>query len=531
VWLGIDWGFEHDAAIYWFTTSPAGKTYIYRELVINHTGPKALAERIVELSIGPDGKPEKPLEIHLSFDTFAKRTDADPIANQMAEVFKKAGWPWPTEATRDKVGREQLMYEMLKDRGPGHHRARWRDREPGPGLSPAHRHHPHRPPGREEDRADRGLPGQRSPGRRRLRSLWPHPQGADPARAPGQGAHGSQGQAAGRGRAGPSDAHRSVPGAVARNAEGKKEHCGEGAQPMAAAALDTIGWWCLTILALCAALRMIAEITNRPVCPNCKSGHTFESGRVREGRPADGRLGVPELSRNLGDEGMSKVEETKQSKLMEAPLPSTKDLSTALDGPRGMKLCPQCGFGCTNIGCAKCGWVATKVKGKNRWRALVDVFKGYAPGALAKWYRETITPHTARIQIKYLEPWACALNFHKWEEAPALTDKGDYNLACPGRYARCARSACQIFRDKPLLLVDKSYTEIPEFLCLAKRSCPSCMGRGYSKKMMLPNQDPKGKPARCKVPCNCLRIQPAFVERYDAKTAEKDRRKAAQEIA
>lgn len=114
VWLGIDWGFEHEAAIYWFTTAPNGKTYIYRELVINRTGPKALAERIIELSIGPDGNSEKPLEIHLSFDTFQKRTDDEPIATQMAEVFKKAGWPWPEPATRDKVGRELLFYEMLQ---------------------------------------------------------------------------------------------------------------------------------------------------------------------------------------------------------------------------------------------------------------------------------------------------------------------------------------------------------------------------------------------------------------------------------
>lgn len=225
------------------------------------------------------------------------------------------------------------------------------------------------------------------------------------------------------------------------------------------------------------------------------------------------------------------VVEAKPTKLMESPLPQTKDLSKALDGPRGMKLCPKCGFGCTNIGCAKCGWVATEVAGKNRWKALADVFKTYAPGAVRKWVQVHITPKVARIQIKYLEPWLCALTFHKWEEAPALNERGEYNLACPGRYARCSRSACQIFRDKPLLLVDKSYTEIPEFLVLAKRSCPSCMGRGFSKRMLLPNQDPKGKPARCKVPCGCLRIQPAFVERYDAVKAEKDRKVAMKGIA
>lgn len=58
---------------------------------------------------------------------------------------------------------------------------------------------------------------------------------------------------------------------------------------MAAEALESVGWSLFTILALCAALRMVSEITNRPVCPNCKSGHTFQmdeyekSGATLEG--------------------------------------------------------------------------------------------------------------------------------------------------------------------------------------------------------------------------------------------------------
>jgi hypothetical protein len=116
IWMGGDWGFEHNSAIYWYTTLPDGTHRIYRELVVNHHSPKQLAEKIVEMSIGPDGKLEIPSEFHFSHDAHNKREDENTIALQMDAVFHKAHRRWPAtlRATTDKVGSEQLLYDELQ---------------------------------------------------------------------------------------------------------------------------------------------------------------------------------------------------------------------------------------------------------------------------------------------------------------------------------------------------------------------------------------------------------------------------------
>lgn len=122
-WLGGDWGFEHDAAIYWFYMDDSGIVRIYRELVLNHQPPEMLAETIVRNSIGPDGKVEQyDGGFFFSHDAFASRatattgSNANSIAYRMGPILRKAGLPAPSPSTRDKIGREQLMYEMLRQR-------------------------------------------------------------------------------------------------------------------------------------------------------------------------------------------------------------------------------------------------------------------------------------------------------------------------------------------------------------------------------------------------------------------------------
>jgi phage terminase large subunit len=109
-WLSCDWGFAHPAATYWFAQD-GSRTRIYRELLVRQLGPKELAALIVSKA----GREEKPEAIYLSPDAFAKRTDADTIAQQMSEVFREAGWPDATPADNDRVGGWALMYEMLKN--------------------------------------------------------------------------------------------------------------------------------------------------------------------------------------------------------------------------------------------------------------------------------------------------------------------------------------------------------------------------------------------------------------------------------
>jgi hypothetical protein len=122
-WLGGDWGFEHDAAIYWFYMDDSGIVRIYRELVVKHQPPEMLAETIITNSYGSDGKIEKyDGGFFFSHDAFASRatattgSNANSIAFRMGPVLRKAGLPAPSPSTRDKLGREQLMYEMLRQR-------------------------------------------------------------------------------------------------------------------------------------------------------------------------------------------------------------------------------------------------------------------------------------------------------------------------------------------------------------------------------------------------------------------------------
>jgi len=52
----------------------------------------------------------------LSHDAFAQKHDTNPIGLRIGEVLRKAGIIQPTPSTRDKVGREQILYDFLKGR-------------------------------------------------------------------------------------------------------------------------------------------------------------------------------------------------------------------------------------------------------------------------------------------------------------------------------------------------------------------------------------------------------------------------------
>ena len=126
-WISIDWGFKHDGVCYWHATQPAidspngyqpERTVTYRERVFKGVAPYKMAAEIIELSDEFHGRDEfgverRPTAVCLSPDAWQKRTDEDTIAEQMGDVFARAGWARPAQADDDRMGGWMLMYQLL----------------------------------------------------------------------------------------------------------------------------------------------------------------------------------------------------------------------------------------------------------------------------------------------------------------------------------------------------------------------------------------------------------------------------------
>ena len=115
-WLGGDWGFDHNSVVHWFAMDDLGLVRIYRELVCNRHTPEMLAQRIIENSYGEPGKLENYELFSLSHDAFAEKQDVNPIGLRVGAVLQKAGLVAPSPSTKDKPGREQILYDYLKSR-------------------------------------------------------------------------------------------------------------------------------------------------------------------------------------------------------------------------------------------------------------------------------------------------------------------------------------------------------------------------------------------------------------------------------
>jgi phage terminase large subunit len=109
-WIAIDWGFQHDAVALWCAQDGA-VTNIYREMVLNRLGPRALAQEIVDRC---QNSLEKIDAIFLSPDAFAQRTSEDSVAEQMRQIFLHNRLPSPQRADDDRIGGWTLMREMLE---------------------------------------------------------------------------------------------------------------------------------------------------------------------------------------------------------------------------------------------------------------------------------------------------------------------------------------------------------------------------------------------------------------------------------
>jgi hypothetical protein len=113
-WISVDWGFQHNSAVYWHCAMPApdghgARIVTYREFVQSGLSPRMLGQAIAERS----GR-ENISEVFLSPDAFAHRTAEASIAEQLGEIFTMNGLPRPAPADDDRIGGWQLMYQLLE---------------------------------------------------------------------------------------------------------------------------------------------------------------------------------------------------------------------------------------------------------------------------------------------------------------------------------------------------------------------------------------------------------------------------------
>lgn len=131
-WMSQDWGFAHNAVHLWFASGklsptqymrffggstdwPVDVVICYRELVVSETAEIDLAQQCCDLT--PESERKLIARYFLSPDAFAKRGDANTVAEQMGPVFTRIGLPGPEPADNDRVGGWRLIYNMFRQTG------------------------------------------------------------------------------------------------------------------------------------------------------------------------------------------------------------------------------------------------------------------------------------------------------------------------------------------------------------------------------------------------------------------------------
>lgn len=109
VWISIDWGFQHPACVHWHTRMDDGKVITFAELHGAGIGETALANEIATLSDGM-----RITDVFVGPDAFAKRGDSRTVAEQVGEVLRRNGMPYPSAADNDRIGGARLMYQLLE---------------------------------------------------------------------------------------------------------------------------------------------------------------------------------------------------------------------------------------------------------------------------------------------------------------------------------------------------------------------------------------------------------------------------------
>lgn len=89
-WIGMDWGYSHDSAVFWACQHPDHRVYVYREAVMSKVGAEEWGALLARES-GPDlaGLPDHHLTLFLSPDAFARRDEANTIAEQIGNGISR----------------------------------------------------------------------------------------------------------------------------------------------------------------------------------------------------------------------------------------------------------------------------------------------------------------------------------------------------------------------------------------------------------------------------------------------------------
>lgn len=127
-WMGMDFGRAHHCTVYWFTKALLKRldgtskivTVCYREYVTKGKNNVELADEIAKLSTRADENGNKVVEtikaIYFSHEKFARQMEAHTPADEFSRLLRARGLCSVTPATRDRVGRASLTYNLL-DRG------------------------------------------------------------------------------------------------------------------------------------------------------------------------------------------------------------------------------------------------------------------------------------------------------------------------------------------------------------------------------------------------------------------------------
>lgn len=119
-WASGDWGYQHFTALYRHYLDDFGILRTGRELMLQHMDPDQLGHAIVSWLMDENGKFPKLVSFPFSHDAFADGTtksygrNPKPVASQIDEVTRPYGIPTLKNSGRDKLGREQAMYQYLR---------------------------------------------------------------------------------------------------------------------------------------------------------------------------------------------------------------------------------------------------------------------------------------------------------------------------------------------------------------------------------------------------------------------------------
>ena len=114
-WIAIDWGFAHNTVAL-FAAFDGTTTYVYDEIVVNEKTPTELGAIIGQRAnpVAPEGRPSNIGVVYLAHDAFSRIDAVRTRADQIGEALALWSLPFPTMASRDRIGGWNLITGMLR---------------------------------------------------------------------------------------------------------------------------------------------------------------------------------------------------------------------------------------------------------------------------------------------------------------------------------------------------------------------------------------------------------------------------------